>query len=191
MKKRPTSAVGYKRPISQYARVAIAMGAHSRYRVSVRVWVCSGGVLLNGKLCDNNGKLTTPRLKHSPSLRKMYCMKHLYLNRSSVCLQAENIMFLELDMTPPNTASLDRSAETELNQSHSVDSSPTKDRGVRKSRSWWAWKTLNQILTEIYWDKVPLHMLPFLHIEIVVQQKWSLGYFSAQFEAYSKIKKLI
>ncbi|XP_017310783.1 kinesin-like protein KIF3C [Ictalurus punctatus] len=32
MKKRPTSAVGYKRPISQYARVAIAMGANSRYR---------------------------------------------------------------------------------------------------------------------------------------------------------------
>ncbi|KAM6992431.1 kinesin-like protein KIF3B [Tautogolabrus adspersus] len=81
MKKRPASAVGYKRPISQYARVAIAMGANSRYR-------------------------------------------------------AENIMFLELDMTPPNTASLDRSAEAESNQSHSVDSSPTKDRGVRKSRSW-------------------------------------------------------
>ncbi|XP_038563225.1 kinesin-like protein KIF3C isoform X2 [Micropterus salmoides] len=81
MKKRPTSAVGYKRPISQYARVAIAMGAHSRYR-------------------------------------------------------AENIMFLELDMTPPNTASLDRSTEVEPNQSHSLDNSPTKDRGVRKSRSW-------------------------------------------------------
>ncbi|XP_049446306.1 kinesin-like protein KIF3C [Epinephelus fuscoguttatus] len=81
MKKRPASAVGYKRPISQYARVAIAMGPHSRYR-------------------------------------------------------AENIMFLELDMTPPNTASLDRSAESEPNQSHSVDNSPTKDRGVRKSRSW-------------------------------------------------------
>ncbi|XP_042359258.1 kinesin-like protein KIF3C isoform X3 [Plectropomus leopardus] len=80
MKKRPASAVGYKRPISQYARVAIAMGPHSRYR-------------------------------------------------------AENIMFLELDMTPPNTASLDRSAEAEPNQSHSVDNSPTKDRGVRKSRS--------------------------------------------------------
>ncbi|XP_054474501.1 kinesin-like protein KIF3C [Anoplopoma fimbria] len=78
MKKRPASAVGYKRPISQYARVAIAMGAHSRYR-------------------------------------------------------AENIMFLELDMTPPNTASLDHS---EPNQNHSVDNSPTKDRGVRKSRSW-------------------------------------------------------
>ncbi|KAM7395079.1 hypothetical protein PAMA_006704 [Pampus argenteus] len=81
MKKRPTSAVGYKRPISQYARVAIAMGAHSRYR-------------------------------------------------------AENIMFLELDMAPPNAASLDRSTEADLNQSHSLDNSPTKDRGVRKSRSW-------------------------------------------------------
>ncbi|CAK6977288.1 kinesin-like protein KIF3C [Scomber scombrus] len=80
MKKRPTSAVGYKRPISQYARVAIAMGAHSRYR-------------------------------------------------------AENIMFLELDMTPPNTASLDRSAGADPNQSPSLDNSPTKDR-VRKSRSW-------------------------------------------------------
>uniref|UniRef100_A0A8C0GB84 Kinesin-like protein n=1 Tax=Chelonoidis abingdonii TaxID=106734 RepID=A0A8C0GB84_CHEAB len=32
MKKRPTSAVGYKRPISQYARVAMAMGSHPRYR---------------------------------------------------------------------------------------------------------------------------------------------------------------
>ncbi|KAM9704170.1 kinesin-like protein KIF3C [Menidia menidia] len=80
MKKRPTSAVGYKRPISQYARVAIAMGAHSRYR-------------------------------------------------------AENIMFLELDVTPPNT-SLDRSAGADLNQSPSLDNSPTKEKGVRKSRSW-------------------------------------------------------
>ena len=34
--KRPTSAVGYKRPISQYARVAMAMGSHPRYRV--RSW---------------------------------------------------------------------------------------------------------------------------------------------------------
>ncbi|XP_008277246.1 kinesin-like protein KIF3C isoform X1 [Stegastes partitus] len=81
MKKRPASAVGYKRPISQYARVAIAMGAHSRYR-------------------------------------------------------AENIMFLELDMTPPSTASLDNSTEADPNQSPSMDNSPTKDKGVRKSRSW-------------------------------------------------------
>ncbi|XP_008311549.1 kinesin-like protein KIF3C [Cynoglossus semilaevis] len=82
LKKRPSSAVGYKRPLSQYARVAIAMGANSRYR-------------------------------------------------------AENIMFLELDMTPPNTASLNRSMEAEPSQSPSVDSSPTKDGSVRKSRSWY------------------------------------------------------
>lgn len=81
MQKRPTSAVGYKRPISQYARVAITMGDQSRYR-------------------------------------------------------AENIMFLELDMSPPNTALPERSTEAEPNQSHSVDSSPTKNRGVRKSQSW-------------------------------------------------------
>ncbi|CAN9507978.1 unnamed protein product [Ophioblennius macclurei] len=81
MKKRPASAVGYKRPITQYARVAIAMGVHSRYR-------------------------------------------------------AENIMFLELDTTPPNMASLDRSMEADTNQSPSADTSPSKDKGVRKSRSW-------------------------------------------------------
>uniref|UniRef100_A0A8D2NJ24 Kinesin-like protein n=1 Tax=Zosterops lateralis melanops TaxID=1220523 RepID=A0A8D2NJ24_ZOSLA len=33
MKRRPTSAVGYKRPISQYARVAMARRAHPRFRV--------------------------------------------------------------------------------------------------------------------------------------------------------------
>uniref|UniRef100_A0A1A7Y5P8 Kinesin-like protein n=1 Tax=Iconisemion striatum TaxID=60296 RepID=A0A1A7Y5P8_9TELE len=82
MKKRPASAVGYKRPISQYARVAIAMGRHSRYR-------------------------------------------------------AENIMFLELDVTPPNTSSVDRSSDSELNQSPSLDNSPTKDKGICKSRSWY------------------------------------------------------
>ncbi|TNN59221.1 Kinesin-like protein KIF3C [Liparis tanakae] len=49
---------------------------------------------------------------------------------------AENIMFLELDMTPPSSASLDRSAPSERSQSQSLDNSPTKDRGVRKSRSW-------------------------------------------------------
>ncbi|KAG9347694.1 hypothetical protein JZ751_005268 [Albula glossodonta] len=52
MKRRPASAVGYKRPISQHARVAIAMGTYSRYR-------------------------------------------------------AENVMFLELDMTPPTMFQLD------------------------------------------------------------------------------------
>lgn len=42
MKKRPTSAVGYKRPISQYARVAMAMGSHPRYRVSEGRWMKVG-----------------------------------------------------------------------------------------------------------------------------------------------------
>ncbi|XP_061125927.1 kinesin-like protein KIF3C [Syngnathus typhle] len=79
MKKRPTSAVGYKRPISQYARVAITMGANNRFR-------------------------------------------------------AENIMFLELDMNPPNTASLARLRD--LNQSFPVDNFPTNDSGVHKSNSW-------------------------------------------------------
>lgn len=43
MKKRPTSAVGYKRPISQYARVAMAMGSHPRYRVRETAPVPAGG----------------------------------------------------------------------------------------------------------------------------------------------------
>lgn len=53
MKKRPASAVGYKRPISQYARVAIAMGAHSRYRVCL--WTereMSGWVIMGLIYCD-------------------------------------------------------------------------------------------------------------------------------------------
>ncbi|XP_041708219.1 kinesin-like protein KIF3C isoform X2 [Coregonus clupeaformis] len=85
MKKRPASAVGYKRPISQYARVALAMGAHSRYR-------------------------------------------------------AENIMFLELDMTPPTTVSLDHwPSEAGPHCSPSpTDNGPYRQRAarVRMSRSW-------------------------------------------------------
>ncbi|XP_045551428.1 kinesin-like protein KIF3C isoform X1 [Salmo salar] len=85
MKKRLASAVGYKRPISQYARVALAMGAHSRYR-------------------------------------------------------AENIMFLELDMSPPTTVSLDHwPSEVGPNCSPSpTDNAPYRERAtrVRKSRSW-------------------------------------------------------
>ncbi|XP_003971969.1 kinesin-like protein KIF3C isoform X2 [Takifugu rubripes] len=81
MKKRPTSAVGYKRPICQHAREATALGPHFRYR-------------------------------------------------------AENIILLDLDMTPPHVASLNRSAAAQPHHTRSVDSSPTKDRGVRKSQSW-------------------------------------------------------
>lgn len=55
---------------------------------------------------------------------------------SLVCVQAENIILLDLDVTPPRGASLNRSAAPRLNHTRSVDSSPTKDRGVRKSQSW-------------------------------------------------------
>uniref|UniRef100_A0A4W4DZP2 Kinesin-like protein n=1 Tax=Electrophorus electricus TaxID=8005 RepID=A0A4W4DZP2_ELEEL len=88
MKKRPASAVGYKRPISQYARVAIAMGAHSRYR-------------------------------------------------------AENIMLLELDMTPPTLFHMDfprSGSEAEPSQDALLDNASYRERmaggRVRKSRSW-------------------------------------------------------
>ncbi|XP_010204819.2 kinesin-like protein KIF3C [Colius striatus] len=91
MKRRPTSAVGYKRPISQYARVAMAMGPHPRYR-------------------------------------------------------AENIMFLELDLSPPAIFEFERSrdpAEQDPRALHlerlmHLDSfleRPAASR-LRKSRSW-------------------------------------------------------
>ncbi|KAJ8355502.1 hypothetical protein SKAU_G00182960 [Synaphobranchus kaupii] len=90
MKRRPTSAVGYKRPISQHARVAIVMGAHSRYR-------------------------------------------------------AENIMFLELDMTPPTTFHMDflkpeQDLASQLGRDLLLDNATYRERAaaarVRKSRSW-------------------------------------------------------
>ncbi|XP_051954333.1 kinesin-like protein KIF3C [Xyrauchen texanus] len=88
MKRRPTSAVGYKRPISQHARVAIAMGAHSRYR-------------------------------------------------------AENIMVLELDMSPPVMFQLDSpksGSETELSRDVLLDNDNYREKSasgrVKKSHSW-------------------------------------------------------
>ncbi|XP_039604727.1 kinesin-like protein KIF3C isoform X1 [Polypterus senegalus] len=92
MKRRPSSAVGYKRPISQYARVAIAMGAHPRYR-------------------------------------------------------AENIMFLELDMSPPTVFELDFSRTQSdhdlalrLERDLFLENSAYRERAaatrVKKSRSW-------------------------------------------------------
>nr|BAE90925.1 unnamed protein product [Macaca fascicularis] len=90
MKKRPTSAVGYKRPISQYARVAMAMGSHPRYR-------------------------------------------------------AENIMFLELDVSPPAVFEMEFSHDQEqdpralhmerLMRLDSFLERPSTSK-VRKSRSW-------------------------------------------------------
>ncbi|XP_016344926.1 kinesin-like protein KIF3C [Sinocyclocheilus anshuiensis] len=88
MKRRPASAVGYKRPISQYARVAMAMGAHSRYR-------------------------------------------------------AENIMVLELDMTPPVVFQLDlprSGSEVEPSRDALLDNTNYREKSaagrVRKSQSW-------------------------------------------------------
>lgn len=88
MKRRPASAVGYKRPISQYARVAIEMGAHSRYR-------------------------------------------------------AENIMVLELDMTPPVVFQLDSpksGSEMEPSQDVLLENSTYREKSaagrIRKSQSW-------------------------------------------------------
>ncbi|XP_016382301.1 kinesin-like protein KIF3C [Sinocyclocheilus rhinocerous] len=88
MKRRPASAVGYKRPISQYARVAIAIGAHSRYR-------------------------------------------------------AENIMVLELDMTPPVVFQLDLpkfGSEVESSRDILLDNTSYREKSaagrVRKSQSW-------------------------------------------------------
>ncbi|XP_039387902.1 kinesin-like protein KIF3C isoform X2 [Mauremys reevesii] len=91
MKKRPTSAVGYKRPISQYARVAMAMGSHPRYR-------------------------------------------------------AENIMFLELDLSPPAVFEFELTGDQgeqdpralhleRLMRLDSLLERPAAAR-VRKSRSW-------------------------------------------------------
>ncbi|XP_024062724.2 kinesin-like protein KIF3C [Terrapene carolina triunguis] len=91
MKKRPTSAVGYKRPISQYARVAMAMGSHPRYR-------------------------------------------------------AENIMFLELDLSPPAVFEFELTGDQgehdpralhleRLMRLDSLLERPATAR-VRKSRSW-------------------------------------------------------
>ncbi|XP_062979756.1 kinesin-like protein KIF3C isoform X2 [Elgaria multicarinata webbii] len=91
MKKRPISAVGYKRPISQYARLAMSMGSHPRYR-------------------------------------------------------AENIMFLELDVSPPAVFEFEitrdqserdpRALHLErLMRLDSLLERPAASR-VRKSRSW-------------------------------------------------------
>ncbi|XP_072263384.1 kinesin-like protein KIF3C isoform X2 [Pyxicephalus adspersus] len=91
MKRRPSSAVGYKRPISQYARVAMVMGYHPRYR-------------------------------------------------------AENIMFLELDLSPPTVFEMDFSKDRSeqdpralhlerLTRLDSLLERPAAAR-VRKSRSW-------------------------------------------------------
>ncbi|XP_023990816.1 kinesin-like protein KIF3B [Salvelinus sp. IW2-2015] len=95
VKRRPTSVVGYKRPISQYAQMAVTAGAQSRYR-------------------------------------------------------AENVMLLELDMSPPTMYNLNLNG-AHLEQAFGGPGSPRRDLlvnvpfrdrttasgRVRKSRSWY------------------------------------------------------
>ncbi|XP_024292726.1 kinesin-like protein KIF3B [Oncorhynchus tshawytscha] len=95
VKRRPTSVVGYKRPISQYAQIAVTTGAQSRYR-------------------------------------------------------AENVMLLELDMSPPTMYNLNLNG-AHLEQAFGGPDSPRRDLlvnvpfrdrttasgRVRKSRSWY------------------------------------------------------
>nr|XP_046164859.1 kinesin-like protein KIF3B [Oncorhynchus gorbuscha] len=95
VKRRPTSVVGYKRPISQYAQMAVTTGAQSRYR-------------------------------------------------------AENVMLLELDMSPPTMYNLNLNG-AHLEQAFGGPGSPRRDLlvnvpfrdrttasgRVRKSRSWY------------------------------------------------------
>ncbi|KAK6307534.1 hypothetical protein J4Q44_G00226820 [Coregonus suidteri] len=95
VKRRPTSVVGYKRPISQYAQMAVTTGAPSRYR-------------------------------------------------------AENVMLLELDMSPPTMYNLNLNG-AHLEQAFGGPGSPRRDLlvnvpfrdrttasgRVRKSRSWY------------------------------------------------------
>uniref|UniRef100_A0A4W5PV28 Kinesin-like protein n=1 Tax=Hucho hucho TaxID=62062 RepID=A0A4W5PV28_9TELE len=97
VKRRPTSVVGYKRPISQYAQMAVTTGAQSRYR-------------------------------------------------------AENVMLLELDMSPPTMYNLNLNLNgAHLEQAFGGPGSPRRDLlvnvpfrdrttasgRVRKSRSWY------------------------------------------------------
>lgn len=125
MKKRPASAVGYKRPISQFARVAIAMGAHSRYRVRWSSLLKYKSIFIDELL---NIYERNPLLKNVKNFTLLF---HL-------CVQAENIMFLELDMCPPNPSPLDCSVEADPNQTPSLENSPTRNRDIHKSSSWWA-----------------------------------------------------
>ena len=143
MKKRPTSAVGYKRPISQYARVAMAMGSHPRYRVSSWEIERVGGCLQPPLPLPASLPLLLPL---SPWVPRRCWPSGLVLTSGLIFPpQAENIMFLELDVSPP--------AVFEMEFSHDQDQDPRalhmerlmrldsflerpSTSKVRKSRSW-------------------------------------------------------
>ncbi|XP_033694801.1 kinesin-like protein KIF3C isoform X1 [Tursiops truncatus] len=149
MKKRPTSAVGYKRPISQYARVAMAMGSHPRYRV--RSWEVEGG----GERAPKGGDahnlcfLYLPHhpcySRYFPSAQKMQASGPVLTSGLIFPPQAENIMFLELDVSPPAVFEMEFSHDQEqdpralhmerLMRLDSFLERPSTSK-VRKSRSW-------------------------------------------------------
>ncbi|KAH0622961.1 hypothetical protein JD844_025915 [Phrynosoma platyrhinos] len=70
MKKRPTSAVGYKRPISQYARLAMSMGSHPRYRAEnimfLELDISPPAIFEFEITCDQNEQ--DPRARHQERL---------------------------------------------------------------------------------------------------------------------------
>lgn len=146
MKKRPTSAVGYKRPISQYARVAMAMGSHPRYRVrSHEVEVGRGETPRGG--CSQP-LLPPPTLSSllPPIFPEGLEGTGPVLTAGVTLLpQAENIMFLELDVSPPAVFEMEFSHDQEqdpralhmerLMRLDSFLERPSTSK-VRKSRSW-------------------------------------------------------
>ena len=143
MKKRPTSAVGYKRPISQYARVAMAMGSHPRYRVRSLEIERVGGCLQQLLHLSASSPLLLPLSPRVP--RRGWPSGPGLTSGLIFPPQAENIMFLELDVSPP--------AVFEMEFSHDQDQDPRalhmerlmrldsflerpSTSKVRKSRSW-------------------------------------------------------
>ena len=143
MKKRPTSAVGYKRPISQYARVAMAMGSHPRYRVSSWEIERVGGCLQPPLPLPASLPLLLPL---SPRVPRRCWPSGLVLTSGLIFPpQAENIMFLELDVSPPAVFQVEFSHDQDhdpralhmerLMRLDSFLERPSTSK-VRKSRSW-------------------------------------------------------
>lgn len=89
----------------------------------------------------------------------------LMLNISGIVffkLQAENIMFLELDMTPPTLFQMDfqrAGSETESSRDVQLDNASYREKvaasRVRKSQSWSVWCSFSyhlSIMSKIFWN---------------------------------------
>lgn len=105
MMKRPVSAVGYRRPLSQHARMAMLMRPDVRYKVC---WHCS----------HNPPHITTQRLRLQHSLTlysdtdelrrikrtlRPCSFAFIFLYSLLSIFQAENILLLELDLPTRTT----------------------------------------------------------------------------------------